>query len=122
MKQSIRNFIGALTFAAMTFSGTAFGAEDPIYTSFFSNAAAGGYDVTSYFGEEGEEVTPVKGDKAFSTEYQGANWLFASQENLDKFVANPASVCAAIRRLLRVGGGARKNRQRRPVVMDRGRR
>ena len=60
-------------------------AEDPIYTSLFSNKAAGGYDVTAYFSES----KPVKGNKKFSTEYMGAQWLFASKDNLDKFVADP---------------------------------
>ena len=31
----------------------------------------------------------VKGKKAFKTEYKGATWLFASQENLDKFLKDP---------------------------------
>ena len=63
----------------------AFAAKDPIYTSLFSKNAAGGYDVTAYFSEN----KPVKGKKKFNTSYMGANWLFASQENLDLFLADP---------------------------------
>ena len=60
-------------------------AIDPIYTARFSNNAIKGYDTVAYF----TEGQAVEGDKQFSTEYKGANWLFSSQENLDLFVANP---------------------------------
>jgi len=63
----------------------AFAAKDSTYTSLFSKNAAGGYDVTAYFTEN----KPVKGKKKFNTSYMGANWLFASQENLDLFLADP---------------------------------
>lgn len=45
--------------------------------------AAEGYDVTSYF-----ENKAIEGDKQFTTTYDGVNWKFASQANLDKFKAN----------------------------------
>lgn len=60
-------------------------ALDPVYTTLFSNDAIKGYDSVAYF-TEGE---PVKGQAEFSIEYQGANWLFSSQENLKLFSANP---------------------------------
>ncbi len=63
----------------------ALAAKDQVYTSLFSSNAAGGYDVTGYFTEN----KPVKGNKKYSTSYKGANWLFASQENLDLFLADP---------------------------------
>ncbi len=91
MKNYLRNLAGAFTFAAlaamttMMLSGTASAKEDPIYTAYFSNLAAGGYDVTAYF----TESKPVKGKKAFKTKHEGAEWLFASKENLDKFTADP---------------------------------
>lgn len=89
MKNYLRNLAAGFALAAlmptMMLSGAASAKEDPIYTSYFSSAAAGGYDVTAYF----TEARPVKGQKAFKTEYQGADWLFASQANLDKFTANP---------------------------------
>ncbi|MGI9311627.1 MAG: YHS domain-containing (seleno)protein, partial [bacterium] len=40
-------------------------------------------------GDDAGEVAPVKGKKNFKTQYMDANWLFASQENLDKFLAEP---------------------------------
>ncbi len=69
----------------LAFCNPANAAEDPIYTSLFSSNAAGGYDVTAYF----TDMKPVKGNKKFQTEYMGATWLFASQENLDKFIQDP---------------------------------
>lgn len=63
----------------------AYAAEDPIYTSVWNDQAAGGYDVTAYF----SDGKAVKGNAKFTTQYQGADWLFASQQNLDKFLAKP---------------------------------
>lgn len=52
------------------------------------NIAVGGYDVTSYFSEDG---VPVEGSEEFSVEYGDAVYQFASAENAAKFEANPAS-------------------------------
>lgn len=60
-------------------------AEDPIYTSFFSSKAVGGYDPVAYF----TESKPVQGKKKYSTEYMGAEWYFSSNENKNLFTANP---------------------------------
>ena len=65
--------------------GPAAWAGDAVYTGFFSNKAVSGYDTVAYF----TEGKPVKGNKSFTTEYQGAEWYFASQANLDAFVADP---------------------------------
>jgi len=80
-----RNIFSAFSLMMMLFFGNAANAADPIYTGTFSNTAIGGYDTTTYY--SGEE--PIKGSKEFSTEYKGANWLFASAENLATFQANP---------------------------------
>lgn len=74
----------ALLFA-LVFSSSVYAGEDPVYTSLFSNKAAGGYDVTAYFSQH----KPVEGNSKFKTTYKGATWQFASQENLDKFNADP---------------------------------
>lgn len=71
--------------------GTSAFAKDPIYTSVFNNRAVGGYDTVSYFSESG----PVKGKKAFRTQYKGAEWRFANQENLDAFKENPEKYAPA---------------------------
>lgn len=60
-------------------------ADKPVYTGFFSNVAVGGYDPVAYFTDN----KPVKGDSRFSTEYQGAQWHFASAANRDRFIAAP---------------------------------
>lgn len=70
---------------ALSMAQIAYAAKDPVYTSLFSKNAAGGYDVTAYFSEN----RAVEGSKQFSTEYNGARWLFSSQENLDRFLAEP---------------------------------
>lgn len=58
----------------------------PVYTGTFSNLAVQGHDPVAYF----TEGKPVKGSRDFSTEYQGAEFRFASQDNLDTFLADPA--------------------------------
>ena len=45
---------------------------------------AEGYDVVAYFSEKA-----VKGDSKFKTVYDGVNYKFSSQENLDIFLKNP---------------------------------
>jgi len=50
------------------------------------NIAVSGYDTVSYFQGNG---VPVKGDARFKVYYNGAEWHFASQENADKFKADP---------------------------------
>lgn len=44
-----------------------------------------GYDPVAYF----TMGKPVKGDNQFEHEWNGARWLFASQEHKDLFMANP---------------------------------
>ena len=60
-------------------------AESEIYTSFFSNDAVSGYDSVAFFSES----KPVKGNSRYMMSYKGAKWYFSSQENLDKFKADP---------------------------------
>lgn len=45
---------------------------------------AHGYDVVAYFNNEA-----IEGDKQFTTSYDGVNYKFASQANLDAFTKNP---------------------------------
>jgi len=60
-------------------------AADPVYTSFLSNKAVGGYDAVSFFSETG----PVKGSAEFTFEYNGKTWLFTNSANRDLFKAAP---------------------------------
>jgi YHS domain-containing protein len=47
--------------------------------------AIGGYDPVGYF----KEQKPVKGDKKYEATWNGAQWYFSTQENLDAFNADP---------------------------------
>lgn len=60
-------------------------AVDPIYTPLFSKVAVKGYDTVAYFSEN----KAVKGNKKISYEWQGAVWLFSSEENRQRFIATP---------------------------------
>jgi len=50
-----------------------------------SDTAILGYDTVAYFADG----KPVKGQDAFTYEWMGAKWKFASQAHLDLFKANP---------------------------------
>ncbi|MDN3612226.1 YHS domain-containing (seleno)protein [Vibrio ostreicida] len=77
MKKLVTLFILMLSFPTWS--------ADKIYTGIFSSKALSGYDTVAYF----TQGKPVKGDSQFQTEYQDANWYFASQEHLDAFKADP---------------------------------
>ncbi len=49
------------------------------------NVAIKGYDSVSYF----KEGKAVKGDRAFSFQWHGANWYFSTKENRELFAAAP---------------------------------
>jgi len=50
--------------------------------------AVDGHDVVAYF-ELAEGDKPTEGQGQFSTGYKGVSWLFASEENLEKFNTDP---------------------------------
>lgn len=60
-------------------------AIEQIHTGYFNNKAVSGYDVIAYF----EQAKPVEGSLKYKLKYQGADWYFSSQANLDKFKAEP---------------------------------
>lgn len=49
------------------------------------NKAINGYDVVGFF----KDSKPVMGSDTYTYNWKGANWKFASQENLDAFKATP---------------------------------
>ena len=57
-----------------------------VYTGWFSNDAASGYDVVAYFSEG--QATP--GSEQFQSHYQGARWLFSSARHKQLFDQDPA--------------------------------
>ena len=64
--------------------------SDQIYTSWRNNIAVGGYDVVSF-----HQGNPVQGNPKLSTNWKGANWMFATQDNLDAFMAAPEKYAPA---------------------------
>lgn len=81
----VRKPLAAVILALAVFAPAAALAKDPVYTGRFSNLAVDGYDPVAYF----TEGAPVKGDKEFTTDYNGAEWRFASADNLAAFKAAP---------------------------------
>ena len=53
-----------------------------------NSLAVNGYDVVAYFSLQAKD-NAVKGKPEFSYQWAGAVWQFSSQENLDKFKAQP---------------------------------
>ena len=74
----------AIATSSVSVAAPAF-AKDPVYTSRWSNVAVQGYDPVAYF----KNGAPVKGLEDYKTKYMGAEFRFASQENLDLFLSDP---------------------------------
>ena len=53
--------------------------------------AVSGYDTVAYF----TLGAPTKGDKKIKTEWNGATWLFSSEEHKELFLANPEKYAPA---------------------------
>ncbi|WRH63773.1 MAG: YHS domain-containing (seleno)protein [Fuscovulum sp.] len=82
----------AFAFAAGMF-GTAFAGDQYVDKTGF---AVSGYDVVSYFelpqsGIGQPQLSPLPGNAAITTEYNGATFAFATEANRDTFLANPAA-------------------------------
>ncbi|MBN8999885.1 MAG: hypothetical protein J0H54_10990 [Rhizobiales bacterium] len=56
-----------------------------INTGYFGNVAIKGYDPVAYF----TAGKPQLGDPAISTNWLGAEWHFASEQDRELFIANP---------------------------------
>jgi len=84
---TLRTLLAAalLATSAITIAAPSAFAEAPVYTAKKNNVAVQGYDPVAYF-TVGE---PTKGSDAFTTTYHGAEFHFASQDNLDTFLADP---------------------------------
>jgi YHS domain-containing protein len=77
-----------LALLTVSFSALAAKPVDTLNNSFFggeTDTAINGYDSVAYFTQN----APVKGLDAYTYDYKGAKWKFASQANLDLFRANP---------------------------------
>lgn len=65
----------------------ALGAGAQVVNSSRSGVALDGYDVVAYYVEN----KAVEGEADYSTEWNGAQWHFSSDENLQLFIADPES-------------------------------
>jgi hypothetical protein len=82
----ILSSVAAIAFASAAFAGEQY--VDP------NGYAVSGYDVVAYFDLEQAPVgqsqpAAVPGDKDITAEYNGAIFAFSSQENKERFVADP---------------------------------
>jgi YHS domain-containing protein len=75
-------FKSLLIGASLLLASHAF-AIDPVFST--KDGAIRGYDPVAYF----KMNKAVKGSKKYSTMWQGAEWHFSSQNNLDAFIAEP---------------------------------
>ncbi|MEO0361081.1 MAG: YHS domain-containing (seleno)protein [Pseudomonadota bacterium] len=75
--------------AAYALTGGLGGWEELEYAKVYAEdgVAIRGTDPVSYF----EEGAPRAGDPSITAEWSGATWRFASAENRDKFLADPAA-------------------------------
>ena len=87
----MNKFVKYLSIVIFTlFTLPAFALNDAVNTGIFNDTAIDGYDTVAYF----TESKPVEGNKKFQFLWRDANWLFASQKNLDLFKQNPEMYAA----------------------------
>lgn len=85
----IRRWIGLLWFTLMALSA---GAAQPVSTHWLTGAAIGGKDAVAYHDASTRSTHQAQdGQAAFTVQYLGRPWRFASQASADKFAANPAA-------------------------------
>lgn len=75
--------LASLFFSLVLFTGCTGINNQPIFTD--DDGALRGYDPVSYFDVE----QAVKGDRAISYQYGGAEFYFSSQENRQRFIDRP---------------------------------
>ena len=74
-----------LLFLVTLFFSCASNAIKPIYSGGKEKAAIKGYDPVAYFTEK----KATKGSPGFTYEYNGATWMFASEQHRTAFIADP---------------------------------
>lgn len=80
--------LAVMAFAALGAASAAHAKEEVFLQEGY---ALSGYDAVSYFSDSG----PVVGDDAYTAEYEGAVYRFASAANRDAFTADPATYAPA---------------------------
>lgn len=67
-------------------------AVEPVSTGWANGVAIGGKDTVSYHAPDAKASHQVvDGERAFTVQYLGVPWRFASKTSADKFAANPAA-------------------------------
>lgn len=84
-KRRALRFLTIAVFGTGLFAATPARAEPQVYVNSATGEAINGYDPVGYF----IEMKPVRGDAAYTFEWKGAPFLFASAENRDLFAADP---------------------------------
>jgi len=79
-----RLLLGLTVLGLFSLLGTAAHAGSAVYGA-SKGPAIDGHDAVAYF----TDARPVPGDARFTVDWNGATWRFASQENLDRFKAEP---------------------------------
>lgn len=74
---------GLLLFLLLGWIGGAQAAKEPVFST--DAGAIRGFDPVAYF----VSGKAIKGDKAFTAHFNGADWYFTSTENRDRFAAEP---------------------------------
>jgi YHS domain-containing protein len=70
----------------LALAGAAFAIEQKVFSA--GGFAINGYDPVAYF----KQGKPVPGNPAIAAEWNGAKWLFSSEENKAAFLADPLSL------------------------------
>ena len=82
----MRGFLASIAVGlSLLFAAGAATAKEPVYQSFLGGVAIDGTDPVAYF----TEGAPIEGSSAFTHDWNGATWRFASAENRDRFAADP---------------------------------
>ena len=84
MSQFARH-VGAGLAAAALLLGSLAHADNPVVSIDDAGRAIGGYDSVAYF----TDGVPRPGDAAFTHDWNGATWLFATADHRDAFAADP---------------------------------
>jgi len=83
----IRRLVPVLLLATLTFCANA---GEPVSKNILTGVAIGGHDTVAYYNiGDGEPHQAVEGNKSWKVEWKGANWLFTSAVDRDRFAANP---------------------------------
>ena len=83
-QNQLHRILQIFVFLFLAHSSTAF-ALDEINATYFGSKAIEGYDAVAYF----TQGRAIEGSEDFEFSWKGANWRFASTENLAAFRANP---------------------------------